>query len=394
MQSSYLQIFMNSQILNINTKNNIGWIDALRVTACFMVVLSHCCDAFVAQFETSREMFMTGVFCGSLMRPCVPLFAMITATLLLPVNNGTTLNSFYRKRIGRIIPPLFFWSLVLPALMFVYLNFINPGTRNPQFIVDSYTTEQLLQRLYTFIFNFNFDTTPLWYLYMLIGLYITMPILSSWLEQADKKDIKTVLYIWGVTLLLPYIKLFAPALGYQGNYGNMGLFGECDWNVYGTFYYVSGFIGYVILAYYLKKYPLNWNWKKIAVICIPMFLVGYAITSVGFIITNEYFPGNYAYLEIIWYFTGINVFMMTFPIFIIFRHLNATPRKWLSTAASLTFGIYLCHFVFTFPCYDILDTESLPYIVRILLAAVMTFAVSLAVTYILSKNKITEILIK
>lgn len=305
-----------------------------------------------------------------------------------------TQNGFYKKRIGRIIPPLIFWSIVLPLLMYVYLNFINPTTHNPQFAVESYTAEQLLQRLYTFIFNFNFDTTPLWYLYMLIGLYIIMPILNSWLVQAEKKDIKTVLYIWGATLLLPYIKLFAPVLGYQGNFGNMNLLGVCDWNVYGTFYYVSGFIGYIILAYYLKRFPLNWSWKKTAIICVPLFLAGYAITSVGFIITNEYFPGNYAYLEIIWYFTGINVFMMTFPVFVIFQHLNVAPRKWLSTTASLTFGIYLCHFVFTFPCYDILDTPSLPYIVRILLAAITTFAVSLALAYILSKNKITEIFIK
>lgn len=41
------------------------------------------------------------------------------------------------------------------------------------------------------------------------------------------------------------------------------------------------------------------------------------ITSVGYIITQKYYPGNYAYLEIVWYFAGINVFMMTFPVFVI-----------------------------------------------------------------------------
>lgn len=41
-------------------------------------------------------------------------------------------------------------------------------------------------KLYTFIFNFNFDTVPLWYLYMLIGLYLVMPIVSGWLEKRRK----------------------------------------------------------------------------------------------------------------------------------------------------------------------------------------------------------------
>lgn len=366
---------------HLNEKNNVGWIDALRVIACLMVVFSHCCDPFVAHFDANREMFLTGVFSGSLVRPCVPLFAMMTAVLLLPIKSGTTINQFYRKRIGRIVPPLVFWSIALPLMAFFYFTVVSPNTPNPQLSVSDYTTGTLLQRLYTFVFNFNFDTTPLWYLYMLIGLYVIMPILSSWLVQATQKEIKTLLYIWGITLVLPYVKMVAPLLGYIGNYGHMGLFGECDWNVYGTFYYISGFIGYLILAYYLKNYPLNWSWKKMALICIPMFAVGYAITSIGYVITNAHFPGNYAYLEILWYFAGINVFMMTFPVFIAIQKLNTKSRKWLSYAAKLTFGIYLCHFTFTFLSYDLYNIPTLPYMVRIILAAVTTATISALLTW-------------
>lgn len=374
-------------------KQNIGWIDMLRVVACFFVVFSHCCDPFVAQFDANREMFLTGVFAGSLMRPCVPLFAMMTAVLLLPIKPGTTVNRFYRKRIGRIIVPLAFWSVALPLMAFLYFTVANPETANMQLSVNDYTTETLLQRFYTFIFNFNFDTTPLWYLYMLIGLYLIMPMISSWLTQATRKEIKTVLCIWGATLLLPYLKMVAPLLGYKGNYGHMGLYGECDWNVYGTFYYVSGFAGYLILAYYLKRFPLEWSWRKIAAICIPMFIAGYAITSVGYIVTNEHFPGNYAYLEIVWYFTGINVFMMTFPLFVTIQKVDTKPRKWLSQVARLTFGVYLCHFTFTFLSYDLYDTPALPYLVRIMLAALTTGAISVLLTWIMSKFRFTRIFV-
>ena len=374
-------------------KQNIGWIDMLRVVACFFVVFSHCCDPFVAQFDANREMFLTGVFAGSLMRPCVPLFAMMTAVLLLPIKPGTTVNRFYRKRIGRIIVPLAFWSVTLPLMAFLYFTVANPETANMQLSVNDYTTDTLLQRFYTFIFNFNFDTTPLWYLYMLIGLYLIMPMISSWLTQATRKEIKTVLCIWGATLLLPYLKMVAPLLGYKGNYGHMGLYGECDWNVYGTFYYVSGFAGYLILAYYLKRFPLEWSWRKIAAICIPMFIAGYAITSVGYIVTNEHFPGNYAYLEIVWYFTGINVFMMTFPLFVTIQKVDTKPRKWLSQMARLTFGVYLCHFTFTFLSYDLYDTPALPYLVRIMLAALTTGAISVLLTWIMSKFRFTRIFV-
>lgn len=370
-------------------KENIGWIDMLRITACITVVFAHCCDPFVAQFDANRDMFLTGVFSGSLTRPCVPLFAMMTAVLLLPVKQGTTLGGFCKKRIGRLLPPLIFWSLSLPLLTFFYFAYINPDTANMQLSTDDYTAGNLATKLYTFIFNFNFDTTPLWYLYMLIGLYIIMPVISAWLVNAGRKDIKLLLYIWGATLFLPYVKMIAPALGYGGNYGHMGLLGECDWNVYGTFYYVSGFIGYMILAYYLKRFPLQWSWKKTAAICIPMFIVGYAITSVGYIVTNSHYPGNYAYLEILWYFTGINVFMMTFPVFVVIQKINARPRPWMQKVASLTFGVYLCHFAFTFVSYDIYDTGALPYVIRILLAAATTFAISLSITWAMSKSRFT-----
>lgn len=38
--------------MEINKRENIGWIDLLRVTACFLVVFAHCCDPFVARFDT------------------------------------------------------------------------------------------------------------------------------------------------------------------------------------------------------------------------------------------------------------------------------------------------------------------------------------------------------
>lgn len=253
-------------------REHIGWIDLLRVVACFLVVLSHCCDPFVARFDADRGAFLTGVFTGSFVRACVPLFVMMTGVLLLPVR--AELGDFYRKRIGRIVVPLVFWSVVLPLSYFVYLNYV-VSTGNPMVVADDHTLGATLTRICTFIFNFNYDTTPLWYLYMLVGLYLIMPVIGAWLQQASRRDIRLVLYVWGVTLLLPYIKMVAPALGYTGNYGNMGILGVCDWNSYGTFYYVSGFIGYLILAYYLAKYPPQWSWKRTLAVTVPMFLGGY-----------------------------------------------------------------------------------------------------------------------
>ena len=95
--------------MEINKRENIGWIDLLRVTACFLVVFAHCCDPFVARFDTDRPTFLQGCALGSAVRCCVPLFVMMTGVLLFPVRNG--MSEFYKKRIGRIVVPLIFTTI-------------------------------------------------------------------------------------------------------------------------------------------------------------------------------------------------------------------------------------------------------------------------------------------
>lgn len=372
------------------TEKRTGWVDLLRIVACAMVVLSHCCDGFVAQFDTDRESFMWGAGIGSLMRPCVPLFVMMTGVLLLPVKPGVALGDFYRKRIGRLLPPLVFWSLALPALAYAYFTGWGAHTANPSVDLAAYTPAGLGNRLWSWVLNFNFDTTPLWYLYMLLGLYMVIPVMSAWLDRASKRDVQWLLGMWALSLLIPYLKLFAPALGYTGNYGNMELFGGCDWNAITTFHYVSGFAGYLLLAYYLKRWPVQWS----NVLLGLMFIAGYAITFGGFVAIQTHYPGDYAYLEIVWYFTGVNVMMMTVPMFVWGQRLKVAASPAMAKVAGLTFGVYLCHFFFVMVGYDVFASLGLPPLARILLTAATVFGASLLLTRLLSMSKLTARLVR
>ncbi|MDE7443747.1 MAG: acyltransferase, partial [Muribaculaceae bacterium] len=210
----------------MTNSNRIEWIDLLRVTACFMVVLSHACDPFVGQFDNDRLAFITGTAIGSLMRPCVPLFVMMTGVLLLPIaERDRSLTEFYKRRIGRLMWPLVFWSLMLPIMGYCYFNYINPDTANAMLGDGMYSTERFVPRMWTWIFNFNYDTTAIWYLYMLVGLYLIIPIINGWLQTASQSDVKTVIKLWGASLCLPYVQMVAPALGYEGTFGNFGILG-------------------------------------------------------------------------------------------------------------------------------------------------------------------------
>ncbi len=104
---------MNQTIQHPTKSDRIAWVDALKIAACLLVVIAHCSDPFTGAFDSDRISFVTGVAVGSLTRPSVPLFVMMTAILLLPAPSGSSLGSFYRRRIGRIMLKLIFWSVIL-----------------------------------------------------------------------------------------------------------------------------------------------------------------------------------------------------------------------------------------------------------------------------------------
>ncbi len=373
----------------VGTIERVAWVDVLRILACFLVIVSHSCDPFVGQFGDNHSEFLTGAFIGAIARVSVPLFVMITGVLLLPIQMEMT--SFYKRRARRLLLPFLFWAIALPIIYYFY---VNSGIEiiSPNIVVEDYTLKGTLQKLYLFIFNFNYDITPLWYLYMLIGLYLFLPIISAWLIQASQRDIKIFLKIWVVSMCLPYVQMLAPLLGYQGNYGNMGLLGVCDWNPYGMFYYFSGFLGYVVLAYYLKKYPLSWSWNRTLWTAGLLFVIGYIITAGGFIMTQEKFPGSYAHLEIIWYFSGINVSMMTVAVYLVVKKISFKPKAWLTKLSALTFGIYLSHFIVVQFVYDMIypHTPGVPVFAKIVLIAILTFALSWLLVWLMSLNKLTR----
>ena len=125
-----------------------------------------------------------------------------------------------------------------------------------------------------------------------------------------------------------------------------------------------------------------------------MWLIGYAVTVAGYIVLQQNYPGNYAYLEIIWLFTGINVFMMTLPVFVVMQRLRYRSNPGLRLVAKLSFGIYLCHFIFVMLAYDIYDAGTWAPFVRICLMSLTVFAAAATLTWILYANRFTARLVK
>lgn len=91
---------------------HIVWLDVMRFVAIFMVVCCHCADPFNVSpaARLNPDFNFWGSIFGSMLRPSVPLFVMITGLLLLPVKQE--MSPFYKKRIPRILFPFLIWSVL------------------------------------------------------------------------------------------------------------------------------------------------------------------------------------------------------------------------------------------------------------------------------------------
>ena len=316
------------------------WLDWMRVTACFLVMATHSCEPFYLGGEgslilTEADALWVAVL-NSLPRACVALFVFASAYLQIPLHYST--GEFFRKRAIRILPPFLFWTLVY-ALVW----------------------GEPVQNFKDLLLNFNYAAGHLWFVYMLIGLYLIMPLLSPWAERVGKRELQAYLGIWLFTTLIPLIRQWAggaaPVIyGPSGipNAAKFPLWGEASWNTYGAFYYLSGFVGYLLLGLYFRKFVGRLSWSKTLGIALPTFLVGFAICCGGFLLrvwsdSHGVFPiegpvGLAALWEGPWLNDTIGVTLMALAWILFFRKIETGGRLLLAVSQA-SYGMYLCHMV-------------------------------------------------
>lgn len=374
---------MKPPVMNLSNQKNqhIVWLDVVRFIAMFTVVCCHCTDPFNFYPGTAPnigEIKLWGAIYGSVLRPCVPLFVMITGALLLPVRGDT--STFYKKRIPRVFYPFLIWSVLYN--LFPWITGLLG--LNPQIILDffPYAGEEVMRQSFSVSleyilmipFNFSILAVHMWYIYLLIGLYLYLPVFSAWVEKASERAKLMFLLAWGVTLLLPYYYQFV------SNY----LWGTCSWNSFGMLYAFAGFNGYLLLGHYLKN--LEWSLKKTLTIGIPMFAVGYAVTFLGFRHITALPEYTDEMLELFFTYCSLNVVMMTIPVFMLAKKVKVNSERMKKALANLTvcgFGIYMIHYFFTGPSVVLMRAIDMPIGLQIPVAAILAFAVSWGLVWLI-----------
>lgn len=327
------------------TMDRKKWIDWMRVAACLMVMVVHSTEPFYLGGEGSRILTEGDAYWASFfdtfVRACVPLFVVASSYLQFPLHYST--GKFLRRRALRVLVPFLCWTIVY-ALVW----------------------GEPVENFRSLLLNFNYAAGHLWFVYMLVGIYLLMPMLSPWAERVGKRELQFYLLLCFATTLIPFVRALAADGAAPVIYGPTGipnralypLWGEASWNTYGLFYYLSGFIGYLLLGLYLRRFVGNLSWGNTLAVALPAWLVGFAICFGGFIVMvmNDaagQFPiegptGLAAAWETTWINDTAGVFLMTIGWILVFRKINAGGwfyRTVLLPISKASYGMYLCHMI-------------------------------------------------
>lgn len=367
---------------NIKDSERLAWVDIIRFFAILMVIGVHCIDPFYISpaMKDIPEYTTWAAIYGSFFRPSVPLFTMMTGLLLLPIKQP--MGAFYKKRIYRILFPVLIWSVLYN--IFPYLTGI---AGLPKEIIgdffcytqgnESQALEDSLKDIAMIPFQFSFKENHMWYMYLLLGLYLYMPIFSAWIEKATNKEKRIYLLIWFISLFLPYMVAYiAPVFGVRY------LFGEATWNAFGLFYYFAGFNGYLILGHVLKQMK-DMEWKKTLPICVVLFAIGYYITFSGFSAAAANPQSTESDMELFFTFCSPNVAIMTAAVFLLLKKVHICNKTIVHLLANMTkcgFGIYIVHYFVVGPFFLLIGPSSLPIPLQVPIMAICIFAVSWAFT--------------
>ncbi len=249
---------------------------------------------------------------------------MASSYLLFPLKKST--GEFFRRRLSRIIIPFVVWACA-------YIWWFG----------DSWGKA---------CFNFPDAGGHLWFVPMLLGLYLLMPLLSPWAEKVSERELRGWLILWLVTTTFPYLRRVWTALYGDPSFGAVPyLYGECPWNMFGMFHYVSGFIGYMLLGFWFRRFAPEFSWRRTLAVAVPLGLVGAAIVGGGFYFRIPEFPcaKPYAFavdLEMSIEYCSTGVAVAVIAAFMLIRKIKADGAfyQWIVRPLSeASYGTYLLH---------------------------------------------------
>lgn len=286
----------------------LGYCDALRCLAALAVVLIHCAGATLGQEAPDTTRFLILNLFNGAARWAVPMFLMLSGAFLLDPQRPMPVKKWlgYLSRMGIAV---LLWG-------FFYAFYDARGAH----IGLEWFLEALI-RMVKGELHFH-----LWYLPMLMGLYLLLPLARALVRGASRRELWYAVGLWGsVTLGLNVLYQFFP-----------GALGHPWLNMLGL-YYLSTYMGYFLLGYLLKTCQLT---PRRAWVCYGLGLLGLVVTCAGSRLLSQAAGTLDGRLYEI---MTPNTCAMAVALFVGARRLELGKHPIWARLSPLAFGVYLLH---------------------------------------------------
>lgn len=281
---------------------HVPYLDVLRLLAIFFVILIH---VVAPLFSDERSTFLTIQIANAfdcLARISVPIFVMISGALLL--NTEISIKSI-PKRILKVLIPLIFWSII-------YLIYVNHWSMVPFDILKSIISIFTSPSMY-----------HLWFVYMIIGIYIILPILKL-ISVKLLSDQTFAIYFFLLWFIFNSVVVFFP-------------FTLANLMVIGNF---MAWSGYFLLGYYISQKKILSDFSKRKLLLI-YFLSSFVTFSLTLWFNTTFNPLN----EIAYNYFSPNVLIASIAIFLYFKALTISSNyiSLFAYISTLIFPVYFMH---------------------------------------------------
>lgn len=326
-------------------KTRVIQYDLLRIVAAFSVVMLHSAAQFWYTLPVTQTEWKIANCYDASFRFGVPIFVMISGALFL--GREVNIKRLYTHNILRLIIVYLLWSVVYGFFDCTRFNLADLS-------LSDYMKEFLTGRYH------------LWFLPMIIGIYMILPILQSWLKNAEKKNIQYLLVLF-LVFRIGRDTISALQFGDTAAY-LLNIFSASELAV------ACSYIGYFVLGYYIVSFGIPKKWHKfIYAGVIPSIILNIVLDTYMAMKAN-------APVGIIYDSFGVFTFNIVVALFLFFTEVlskvnySAFAKKLIQEVSQATFGIYLAHVL----CIEALErcgihSMIIPNIVGIPLLAVGAF---------------------
>lgn len=324
-------------------ENRLYWIDVIRSFACVCVVLSH-------------SILKGGTVGGGVVAPvdyavrggASILFFMISGALVL--YKPKPFVPFIKQRFLRVALPMLLWTVVVLLI---------------DCCLGSRQWSQLPMSLVLMFFKPQFGTY--WFIYVIFGIYLLVPMLATWFEKCEHRDVLILLMVGTLVATIPYLSLIDRG------------FSQAVTSANGSLYYFGGYLWIAVAGYYLRKY-VNINKFKLWHILVVALVI-----ALPFLLEWAGAPH-----KIVAKHSSINLILLCCCYFVALKHIKLSPRVKLLAYdfAQHSFGIYLVHellikYIIT-PVYNA-HLVNVHYGITIPVIAIVTLVASYLIVHLLSK---------